>query len=460
MDLQLLISVATALVVALFLGVRARRRADQGALLADAEQRSDALERELGSLRRSHIQLSQDHQLLVGFLRSFPSLTRSLLTGASEREIPGFVVNALRHSLASSRVMVLLRRRAPPEAGEHRLVIAACAPPDASAERTVDNERRGIHSRGAPNASAERTVDNERRGIHSRGADDALPAVGAEVPMGKGELGFAATAQRVMSRRDFELESLATRARLRDETPKGFEFDLLAPIVDDEETLGLIALSGLGGSTESMKAAVWLVAQTAGQALRNAQTMSHIKNTADLDGLTGVYNKRYLTEALAERVFEAQRMLQPASLFLFDVDNFKHYNDTNGHVAGDHLLRKLARLVAESVRKDDIFGRFGGEEFLLVLPGTPLAHALAVAEKIRATIAGHPFDFAAKQPLGCLSISGGVAECPRDGLDSTRLLAAADEALYKAKDQGRNRVLPARRFDLSLGEVAVPGDRR
>lgn len=278
--------------------------------------------------------------------------------------------------------------------------------------------------------------------------------------MGKGELGFAATAQRVMSRRDFELESLATRARLRDETPKGFEFDLLAPIVDDEETLGLIALSGLGGSTESMKAAVWLVAQTAGQALRNAQTMSHIKNTADLDGLTGVYNKRYLTEALAERVFEAQRMLQPASLFLFDVDNFKHYNDTNGHVAGDHLLRKLARLVAESVRKDDIFGRFGGEEFLLVLPGTPLAHALAVAEKIRATIAGHPFDFAAKQPLGCLSISGGVAECPRDGLDSTRLLAAADEALYKAKDQGRNRVLPARRFDLSLGEVAVPGDRR
>jgi diguanylate cyclase (GGDEF)-like protein len=124
-------------------------------------------------------------------------------------------------------------------------------------------------------------------------------------------------------------------------------------------------------------------------------------------------------------------------------------------MAGDQILRELTRLVSETIRKDDIFGRFGGEEFLILFPQTPLAQALAVAEKIRGAIESHPFSFACNQPLGFVSVSGGVAECPRDGLDSTRLLAAADEALYRAKHGGRNRVFAAERFDLSEGEVVL-----
>ena len=105
----------------------------------------------------------------------------------------------------------------------------------------------------------------------------------------------------------------------------------------------------------------------------------------------------------------------------------------------------------DTVRKDDIFGRFGGEEFLLILPGADLSQAMAVAYKVRAMIAAYPFAFAERQPLGVLSISGGVAEYREDALDSARLLEAADSALYLAKGQGRNRVLAAERHYLGDG---------
>ena len=411
MGIEVILLAAALMGAALIVGGRVRRKG----VLASTAERTQALEHELQSLRRSHLQLTDDHRFLIQFLRGLANLTRSLMGGASEREIPALVVAALRRDLDCSRAMVLLRRR--PRAEDplrgNRLVVAA---------------------------------------VHPK---EALLQVGAEIQMGQGELGFAATTQRVMSRHDFDLEAPAARARLRHDTPRGFESDLLAPIVHDEETLGLIAVSGVKRSVEDAKAVARFLAEMASQALRTAQTLSQMKNTADVDGLTGILNKRHLTETLAERVFEAQRTLAPVSLFMFDIDHFKHYNDNNGHMAGDQILRELTHLVSENIRKDDIFGRFGGDEFLILLPRTPLAHALAVAEKIRCAIASQAFSFAQNQPLGCVSVSGGVAECPRDGLDSTRLLAAADQALYRAKHEGRNRVLPAERFDLSEGEVVV-----
>jgi diguanylate cyclase (GGDEF)-like protein len=129
------------------------------------------------------------------------------------------------------------------------------------------------------------------------------------------------------------------------------------------------------------------------------------------------------------------------SVFIFDVDHFKHYNDRNGHVAGDRLLRRLAKLVLENVRKDSVFGRYGGEEFLVIFPRTERGQALAAAENVRREIAAHEFPFGFDQPLGVVSISGGVAECPADGADAAALVRAADEALYQAKRSGRNQVL-------------------
>jgi diguanylate cyclase (GGDEF)-like protein len=177
-----------------------------------------------------------------------------------------------------------------------------------------------------------------------------------------------------------------------------------------------------------------------------------MKIHADLDGLTGIFNKRQMTQSLGELVASAGGA--PLALFLFDIDHFKNYNDSNGHVAGDRLLQALTRRVQESIRKDDVFGRFGGDELLLILPDTPLSQALIVADKIRGAIAEDDFPFAGRQPLGVVSVSGGVAQYPVDAGDSLSLLRAADGALYAAKRLGRNRVLAASPAYLSGSEIA------
>lgn len=373
------------------------------AALSRATHRSDSLERELAVLRRAHLMLEQDQQRLAHFLHEFPLLTRDLHSDGQQRRIPHVLANVAMRSLHPGQAVVLLRRSPTENDPEraNRFVVAAVMP------------------EGCP------------------------VQVGSEIAVGQGELGFAAETQRVMSRQDFDLEGGAALARLRQQGLPGFEPDLLAPMTFEGETLGLIALSGCSRTSEHAKAALRLIAQTGAQAVHNAAAYNHMKTTADLDGLTGIFNKRQMTQTLAERLHEAEKSLRPLSVFLFDVDNFKNYNDLNGHVAGDRLLQMLARLVRENVRKTDIFGRFGGEEFLLVLPNTPLQHAMTVADKIRAAIATHVLPGAERQPLGCISVSGGVAQYPVDALDSARLLHAADCALYEAKRQGRNRVLRA-----------------
>jgi diguanylate cyclase (GGDEF)-like protein len=172
--------------------------------------------------------------------------------------------------------------------------------------------------------------------------------------------------------------------------------------------------------------------------------VSRTHHKAITDPLTGLYNYGFFRERLAIELERAEHTGDPVSLAMFDIDHFKHYNDTNGHLAGDKLLQDLAHLVPQSIRKDDIFGRYGGEAFLLILPNTNLRQGLATANKIRAMVAAHPFAFAEGQPLGSLSVSGGVAEYPHHGHDAQGLLHAADDALYEAKQQGRNRVAGAR----------------
>ena len=380
--------------------------------LSRATHRSDALERELSLLRRANVLLEQDQTRLTHFLREFPLLTRDLHGGGQQRRIPSVLANVAMRSLHPGQAVVLLRRRPTEDEPERasRLVVAAVAP------------------EGCP------------------------VKVGTEIAIGEGEIGLAAEKQQVMSLQDLELEAGAARLKLQQQGLPGFEADLVAPMIFEGETLGVIALSGCSRRSDDAKAALRLIAQTGAQAVHNAAAYSHMKTTADLDGLTGIFNKRQMTRTLAERLHEAEKSMRPLSVFLFDVDNFKSYNDLNGHVAGDRLLQMLARLVGENIRKTDVFGRFGGEEFLLVLPNTPLPHALTVAEKIRAAIASHALPFAERQPLGCISVSGGAAQYPIDALDSARLLHAADGALYEAKRQGRNRVLRAACEYLSEGE--------
>jgi diguanylate cyclase (GGDEF)-like protein len=378
-----------------------------------------SLEEEAAQLRDVHSLLLQDREFLNQFLRQFPHLTRELHSGIREREIPRVLLNVAVRSLAPRQALVLIRRRATEgdQALPSRFVVAAASP------------------------------------------EGGTVRVGTEIALGEGELGFVAEAQRVMNRQNLDAEAGLRRSGRTSTGLTGFIADLVAPMVFDEETLGLIALVQPQRTSEDAKSALRLVAQTGAQALRNAAAYTHMKITADVDGLTGVFNKRKMTQMLAECLHAAETKGKPLSVFLFDIDNFKHYNDTNGHPAGDALLKQLAGLVQKGIRQDDIFGRFGGEEFLLIFRDSTLQGALAAAHKIREKIASHSFAFAERQPLGVLSVSGGVAEFPGDAHGSSRLLQAADEALYQAKRQGRNRVLPASRHYLSEGgqEAPAPG---
>jgi diguanylate cyclase (GGDEF)-like protein len=308
--------------------------------------------------------------------------------------------------------------------------------------------------RGAPDGD----VRSSRLVVASVTPEDSIP-LGTELPMHEGELGFVVQTQLVVNRQDLVSEITDSRIKVGKESMAGFEADLIAPMVFDQETLGVIALSRPRRTSGDAKAALRLIAQTGAQALHNAVAYSRMKVTAEMDGLTAIYNKRHLTQTLSELIYRAAcvaydrrdrqsgsaKQVSTLSVFLFDIDHFKNYNDVNGHVAGDKLLQELARLVQASVRKEDVFGRFGGEEFLLIMPNTNAAQAYAAANKIRSVIAGHRFPFSERQPLGAVSVSGGVAEYPYDGLDATKLLRAADAALYEAKRLGRNRVAAAKR---------------
>src|SRR5688572_3012146 len=156
------------------------------------------------------------------------------------------------------------------------------------------------------------------------------------------------------------------------------------------------------------------------------------------DELTAAYNRRFLLETLARERSRAERLAEPFSVCLVDLDHFKSINDTHGHGAGDAVLRHFAALAPRGLRGIDTFGRFGGEEFLLVLPGTDRQGALAVAERLRAATEATAWpDLPAGQRV---TVSVGVATHAK-GEDVTNLLHRADQALYQGKHAGRNRVV-------------------
>lgn len=173
---------------------------------------------------------------------------------------------------------------------------------------------------------------------------------------------------------------------------------------------------------------------------RLAEANRRLAQLAITDGLTELYNHRHFHERLAKEVERSNRTGLPLSLLMIDVDHFKHYNDLNGHPAGDSVLRRVAQLLSEGRRLNDAVARYGGEEFAVLLVDTPRDAAGRLAEQLRLRVADEDFPNGAAQPLGRLTISVGVACFPDDAATSDALVAAADDALYRAKRHGRNRV--------------------
>ncbi len=167
-----------------------------------------------------------------------------------------------------------------------------------------------------------------------------------------------------------------------------------------------------------------------------------LQHDAEHDALTGAYNRHRLEGDLQGELSRAKRHDHPLSLIMFDIDHFKRINDELGHIVGDYVLKTLARTVWELLRKHDAMFRYGGEEFLLLLPETDLDGALAVAEKARSTIEALPLTYNGRVLPG-VTVSLGVATAPQHGKTVADLLEAVDAALYQAKQGGRNLVVPA-----------------
>ena len=212
------------------------------------------------------------------------------------------------------------------------------------------------------------------------------------------------------------------------------------PLAAGRETFGSLILSGDEFSSEQRESAGWLVGHAV-IALANAQRHRTVEQQALVDGLTGLANRRLCTAALEKELARAQRFGEPLSLALTDIDDFKRINDRWGHPTGDDVLKMFADVLRASVREIDLAGRWGGEEFALLLPGTDLEGGRELAERVRRKLARKQF-FGPDGERIRVTASFGVAAFPEVG-SQEQLVAASDGALYEAKRTGKNRVAVA-----------------
>ena len=216
---------------------------------------------------------------------------------------------------------------------------------------------------------------------------------------------------------------------------------LAVPITGDDRAAGAIAVLGRapGQFSEHDQELLWTLASYATFAIRNAQLYRATQQLAITDGLTGVYNRRYFQRQLENELRRAPRYAFATSLIILDVDHFKAFNDGNGHLLGDQVLRSMAQILKDSVRETDVVARYGGEEFAVILPETGHEVALAVAERIRSKIRAHVFTGKGQKPAR-MTASLGIASHPTSETTPEELIDRADKALYKAKNLGRDRV--------------------
>jgi diguanylate cyclase (GGDEF)-like protein len=158
------------------------------------------------------------------------------------------------------------------------------------------------------------------------------------------------------------------------------------------------------------------------------------------DPLTGLLNRRYLEERLTEELNRSKRNNHPVSCLMIDIDDFKKYNDLNGHQAGDVALKITAHCLKAALRSADIACRYGGEEFCILLPQTTVSEAGVIAERMRQRVAETEYPHGKSQPMGSMSISIGISTFARHIDTAESVIEAADRALYSAKSHGKNRI--------------------
>jgi diguanylate cyclase (GGDEF)-like protein len=217
--------------------------------------------------------------------------------------------------------------------------------------------------------------------------------------------------------------------------------EIACPIVVDGSVVGVLNVETVGGRRlyENDVGLISSVAAQMGVALRNAIRFEETREQAIRDGLTDLYNHAYFQHRVREEIARARRRGRRLALAFLDLDDFKAVNDTFGHTEGDRALRALAGVLRGSVRTEDIVARYGGEEFTIVMPETGIGEAGQVAERIRSRLSTRPLLHVGSKPV-VVTASLGAAEFPRHAETAEELIRRANEALYRAKRAGKNRV--------------------
>lgn len=269
--------------------------------------------------------------------------------------------------------------------------------------------------------------------VHHNGSKKDQESV---VKLGEGIIGLAAENRMVVSQAVQYLRGID-------------DIEFAAPIVFKERLIGVMGLSKIKISDGNEMRFISMIADLAGVSLQNCEFLGTAKEEAITDALTELYNRRYFFEKAREAAHKAIKHHSPISIFIFDIDHFKKYNDMHGHPEGDYLLKELSRILKENSREGDVTARYGGEEFIVLMPDTDKEGAVVYGEKIRKVIESYPFRHREKQPLGYLSVSGGVASFPFDGSSIEAVIRCADEALYESKRSGRNMITRYEPFQFS-----------
>ncbi|MEA9793896.1 diguanylate cyclase [Xanthomonas campestris pv. raphani] len=214
------------------------------------------------------------------------------------------------------------------------------------------------------------------------------------------------------------------------------------PLSAQGTQLGMLALRGDNAQELASLTVAEAAAEQLSLALHNLRLRETLRQQSIRDPLTGLFNRRYLEEALNHELSRCTRRVQPLSVLMLDVDHFKQFNDLHGHSGGDRVLAAIGELLLAQTRGEDICCRYGGEELTIILPEVDLATASAMAEKLRAGIDGLQV-MADGVSLPKITASFGVATFPGHAGNAAQLLRKADEALYRAKQAGRNQVVSA-----------------
>ncbi len=235
--------------------------------------------------------------------------------------------------------------------------------------------------------------------------------------------------------------------------PDGLADYLCVPLVAQGEALGLLHLRHKEGPPvfdESGNVLEWYgqakrqriqsIIDSLSLSLANLKLRSTLRQQSIRDPLTGMYNRRYMEETLEREVLRAARNNETVGVIMLDIDHFKEFNDTFGHQAGDILLQSLGHFFLSHVRGEDVACRYGGEEFILLLPGSDLEETCQRAEEMRKEVHHMSVDFKG-QALGKITLSFGISAYPKHGATPYILIQTADQALYRAKSEGRDRVV-------------------